>query len=101
MKPNHITERNNLNTESTSTQLRKQKRIRITSYKEKLTKRNVNKNLQCLPTQEPIHENITPICYINKKKFPHVVSVEVMRVVKIFQTVKKGINIERNIVNIL
>ena len=65
---------NNLNgrkekvTERTQTQLRKQKRLRITSNKEKYLKRNGKRNLECvlMPDVQINHNQAAP-CFVNRK----------------------------------
>ena len=53
---------NHMVTDSSDTQRRKQKRMRITSNKEKYVKRNGNKNLQCIATPAKMgdDDNILP-----------------------------------------
>ena len=60
-------ERNQLVTESTGTQLRKQKRMRITSNKEKDLKQNGNRNIQYIlnPKIGISDDNLLP-CFIDK-----------------------------------
>ena len=50
--------------------MRKQKRTRITSNKEKYAKKNVDKNLHCLSIKQIYNNNLEPVCYINKKITP-------------------------------
>ena len=59
---------NHMVTDSSDTQRRKQKRMRITSNKEKYLRRNGNKNLLYIVTPAKMRndDNILP-CYINKK----------------------------------
>ena len=48
-------------------QLRKQKRMRITSNREKRYKRNINKPIECVETPEICHKGKTASYFINRK----------------------------------
>ena len=69
--------------EGTETQLRKQKRMRITSNREKLFKRNRNRNIECMETSQIGKNAIQLPCFVNKKSYHHVVSMAALKVVKI------------------
>ena len=67
MKSDNITQAKNNCIDSTSIQMRKQKRMRITSNKEKYAKKNMGKNHHCLSIKQIRNNNLNPVCYINKK----------------------------------
>ena len=54
--------------EGSESQLRKQKRMRITSNREKFSKRNRNKPIRCIETPQVIDNKIPSPFFINKKK---------------------------------
>ena len=69
-KTNDLMNTNHVVTGSSGTERRKQKRMRITSNKEKYLNRNGNKNLQynITPVRVRNDKNMLP-CYMNKKIF--------------------------------
>ena len=62
MKPNDVRDTNSVVIDSSGTQRRKQKRMRITSNKEKFCKQKENKNLQCIVS--PATRGITIIFFL-------------------------------------
>ena len=82
--------------------MRKQKRLRITSNKEKFAKKNVDKNLHCFSIKQIRNNNLDPVCHINKKITPTCAFCGiVIKVAKTFPIVRNEVNIERSFVNIL
>ena len=53
--------------EGSQTQLRKQKRLRITSNREKFLRKNKNNTIQCIETSEIINDGMHSSLFINKK----------------------------------
>jgi len=67
MTSNDVINQNKLIMDGTQTQMRKQKRMRITSNKEKYTKKNAKGHPQCFKIGKALNEGFDPLCIINKK----------------------------------
>ena len=53
--------------EGSQTQLRKQKRMRITSTREKILRKNRDKTIQCIETSAIVNDGMHSSFFINKK----------------------------------